>query len=133
MDRLERRLTQLQGFNDDCDLSSYLGACPNKRHWYYWLRNSSDWSSDVKFFSFLIDFGPNTTTFAVPAEVFPTMRRTTGHGISAAGGKKEAAITTFFFLALLLSIGVKGILEMPVVVIIAGAPLTLGLRESKKA
>ncbi|MDG6974424.1 MAG: MFS transporter, partial [Nitrososphaerota archaeon] len=77
------------------------------------------------------DFGPNTTTFVIPAEVYPTARRTTGHGISAAAGKTGAAITTFFFPALLVSIGVQGILEMLAVVSVVGALLTLGLKESK--
>jgi MFS transporter, PHS family, inorganic phosphate transporter len=31
--------------------------------------------------------GPNTTTFIVPGEVFPTRYRSTSHGISAASGK----------------------------------------------
>ena len=37
--------------------------------------------------NFFINFGPNTTTFIVPGEVFPTRYRSTGHGISAAAGK----------------------------------------------
>jgi PHS family inorganic phosphate transporter-like MFS transporter len=44
----------------------------------------------------------------------------------------RAAITTFFFPALLLSICVKGILEMLAAVSVVGARLTLGLKESKK-
>ncbi|OQR83080.1 inorganic phosphate transporter 1-6, partial [Thraustotheca clavata] len=38
------------------------------------------------------NFGPNTTTFIIPAEVFPTAVRSTGHGISAASGKAGAII-----------------------------------------
>ncbi|KAI9336345.1 major facilitator superfamily domain-containing protein [Obelidium mucronatum] len=41
---------------------------------------------------FFFQFGPNTTTFIVPAEVFPTRFRSTGHGISAACGKLGAII-----------------------------------------
>jgi PHS family inorganic phosphate transporter-like MFS transporter len=33
------------------------------------------------------NFGPNTTTFVVPAECFPTRYRSTCHGLSAAAGK----------------------------------------------
>jgi PHS family inorganic phosphate transporter-like MFS transporter len=33
------------------------------------------------------NFGPNTTTFLIPGECFPTRYRSTGHGISAAAGK----------------------------------------------
>ncbi|KAJ3477263.1 hypothetical protein NLG97_g8885 [Lecanicillium saksenae] len=36
---------------------------------------------------FLFNAGPNTTTFIVPAECFPTRYRATAHGISAALGK----------------------------------------------
>jgi len=38
------------------------------------------------------NFGPNTTTFIVPGEVFPTRYRSTAHGISAASGKVGAII-----------------------------------------
>ena len=36
---------------------------------------------------FFFNFGPNSTTFIVPGEVFPTRYRSTSHGISAAMGK----------------------------------------------
>jgi MFS transporter, PHS family, inorganic phosphate transporter len=42
------------------------------------------------------NFGPNTTTFIVPGEVFPTRYRSTGHGISAASGKIGAIISQAF-------------------------------------
>jgi PHS family inorganic phosphate transporter-like MFS transporter len=38
------------------------------------------------------NFGPNTTTFIIPGECFPTRYRTTGHGISAAAGKIGAIV-----------------------------------------
>jgi PHS family inorganic phosphate transporter-like MFS transporter len=43
--------------------------------------------------NFFQNFGPNTTTFIVPGEVFPTRYRSTGHGISAACGKIGAIIS----------------------------------------
>lgn len=42
--------------------------------------------------NFFENFGPNTTTFIVPGEVFPTRYRSTGHGISAAAGKVGSII-----------------------------------------
>jgi MFS transporter, PHS family, inorganic phosphate transporter len=36
---------------------------------------------------FFFNFGPNSTTFIVPGECFPTRYRSTSHGISAACGK----------------------------------------------
>lgn len=41
---------------------------------------------------FFENFGPNTTTFIVPGEAFPTRYRSTAHGISAASGKIGAII-----------------------------------------
>jgi MFS transporter, PHS family, inorganic phosphate transporter len=45
---------------------------------------------------FFFQFGPNTTTFIVPGEVFPTRWRSTGHGIAAASGKLGAIIGVQF-------------------------------------
>jgi MFS transporter, PHS family, inorganic phosphate transporter len=42
--------------------------------------------------NFFQNFGPNTTTFIVPGEVFPTRYRSTAHGLSAASGKAGAII-----------------------------------------
>ncbi|KAJ3100376.1 phosphate transporter [Phlyctochytrium planicorne] len=41
---------------------------------------------------FFFQFGPNSTTFIIPGEVFPTRFRSTGHGISAACGKLGAIL-----------------------------------------
>jgi PHS family inorganic phosphate transporter-like MFS transporter len=38
------------------------------------------------------NFGPNTTTFIVPGECYPTRYRSTAHGLSAASGKVGAII-----------------------------------------
>ncbi|CAN6447017.1 unnamed protein product [Victoria cruziana] len=47
---------------------------------------------------FFANFGPNATTFIVPAEIFPARLRSTCHGISAASGKAGAIIGAFGFL-----------------------------------
>ncbi|XP_031502649.1 inorganic phosphate transporter 1-4-like [Nymphaea colorata] len=47
---------------------------------------------------FFANFGPNTTTFVIPAEIFPARLRSTCHGISAAAGKAGAMIGAFGFL-----------------------------------
>ncbi|XP_057771329.1 low affinity inorganic phosphate transporter 1-like isoform X2 [Salvia miltiorrhiza] len=47
---------------------------------------------------FFANFGPNATTFVVPAEIFPARLRSTCHGISAAAGKAGAIIGAFGFL-----------------------------------
>ena len=41
---------------------------------------------------FFSNCGPNTTTFVLPSEVFPTEVRATCHGISAAAGKIGAVV-----------------------------------------
>ncbi|PON80883.1 Major facilitator, sugar transporter-like [Trema orientale] len=47
---------------------------------------------------FFANFGPNATTFIVPAEIFPARFRSTCHGISAATGKDGAIVGAFGFL-----------------------------------
>ncbi|KAF0900855.1 hypothetical protein E2562_035490 [Oryza meyeriana var. granulata] len=49
---------------------------------------------------FFANFGPNSTTFIVPAEIFPARLRATCHGISAASGKLGAIVGSFGFLYL---------------------------------
>jgi len=47
--------------------------------------------------NFFQNFGPNTTTFVIPGEVFPTRYRSTAHGISAASGKLGAIVAQVGF------------------------------------
>ena len=47
--------------------------------------------------NFFQNFGPNTTTFVIPGEAFPTRYRATAHGISAASGKLGAIIAQVGF------------------------------------
>ncbi|XP_027353150.1 inorganic phosphate transporter 1-4 [Abrus precatorius] len=49
---------------------------------------------------FFANFGPNATTFVVPAEIFPARFRSTCHGISSAAGKLGAIVGSFGFLYL---------------------------------
>jgi PHS family inorganic phosphate transporter-like MFS transporter len=46
---------------------------------------------------FFFNFGPNSTTFVVPGECFPTRYRSTSHGFSAASGKVGAIIAQCVF------------------------------------
>ena len=57
---------------------------------------------------FFTEFGPNTTTFVYPAEIFPVAMRTTGHGIAAAMGKVGAFIGVFLFPLLMTWKGLPG-------------------------
>jgi PHS family inorganic phosphate transporter-like MFS transporter len=51
---------------------------------------------------FFLNFGPNTTTFIIPGECFPTRYRSTCHGLSAASGKLGATITQVIAYPLLV-------------------------------
>ena len=46
---------------------------------------------------FFTEFGPNSTTFIYPAELFPVQTRTTGHGIASAAGKIGGFFGVFLF------------------------------------
>jgi PHS family inorganic phosphate transporter-like MFS transporter len=46
---------------------------------------------------FFFNFGPNSTTFIVPGECFPTRYRSTSHGFSAACGKVGAIVAQCVF------------------------------------
>ncbi len=77
---------------------------------------------------FFTEFGPNTTTFVYPAEIFPVEVRTTGHGISAGAGKMGAFVGAFLFPDMLASSwGVRGAEIVSAIVALAGLILTVTL------
>nr|BAB43910.1 phosphate transporter [Pholiota nameko] len=84
---------------------------------------------------FFQNFGPNTTTFVIPGEIFPTRYRSTAHGISAASGKLGAIVAQVGF-SQLKDIGgpsawVKHILEIFAFFMLTGIGSTLLLPETK--
>jgi MFS transporter, PHS family, inorganic phosphate transporter len=78
---------------------------------------------------FFSEFGPNTTTFVLPAELYPVSMRATGHGISAGTAKVGAFIGVFVFPFFQSSLGLRGTLIVTACVSVAGALLTLVLPE----
>ena len=80
---------------------------------------------------FFTEFGPNVTTFVLPAEIFPVATRTTAHGISAAIGKIGAFIGAFLFPLLLTTAAFKlpGAMGIAAVIALAGFALTFVLPE----
>ncbi|HEU5420583.1 MAG TPA: MFS transporter [Streptosporangiaceae bacterium] len=77
---------------------------------------------------FFTQFGPNTTTFVYPAEIFPVDVRTTGHGIAAGAGKLGAFAGAFLFPDMLASsLGIRGAEIIAGVVAMAGLLLTVFL------
>jgi PHS family inorganic phosphate transporter-like MFS transporter len=99
-------------------------------------------TSSTKGFVFLycmvnlfFNFGPNTTTFVIPGEVFPTRYRSTGHGIAAGSGKLGSIISQVGF-SQLKDIGgsnkfVNHILQIFAFFMLTGIFSTLLLPETK--
>jgi MFS family permease len=78
---------------------------------------------------FFVEFGPNTTTFVLPSEVFPVNVRTTGHGVAAGIGKLGAFIGVFLVPRLMEAIGLRGMLVVAGAASVAGLLLTCLLPE----
>lgn len=55
--------------------------------------------------------GPGLTTYAVPAQIYPTEVRGLAHGISSAAGKLGAFVGTFLFPYLEEALGVQGVMH----------------------
>ena len=81
---------------------------------------------------FFAEFGPNVTTFVYPAEVFPVMIRTTGHGIAAALGKVGAFIGALLFPLLLSSFHLPGAMTFAACVSLVGLVITFFLLPEPK-
>ncbi|KAK1811691.1 hypothetical protein LTR12_013953 [Friedmanniomyces endolithicus] len=63
--------------------------------------HTSGYAATIVLYAFsqlVFSFGPNTLTFILPAEIFPTRYRCTCHGIAAASGKLGAVMVQFVFL-----------------------------------
>jgi PHS family inorganic phosphate transporter-like MFS transporter len=124
MDRIGHRRLQLIGFGVMAVAFVALGAIPSLT------------TVVVPFLAifglsyFFVEFGPNTTTFVLPSELFPTEMRTTGHGIAAGVGKLGAFIGVFLVPQLEGSVGLRGMLLVAGGSAIAGYLLTLVLPET---
>jgi MFS family permease len=81
---------------------------------------------------FFAEFGPNTTTFVMAAECYPTSVRTTGHGLSAGIAKLGAFIGVYLFPEINKAFGLAGALEFAAGMAVAGTLLTLLLPETSR-
>lgn len=77
---------------------------------------------------FFTEFGPNTATFILAAELFPVSARTTRHGISAGMAKVGAFIGTFTVPLVVAGVGLAGVMTIAFATAV-GMLLTLVLRE----
>jgi MFS transporter, PHS family, inorganic phosphate transporter len=76
---------------------------------------------------FFTEFGPNATTFVYPAEIFPVLGRTTGHGIAASAGKVGGFVGVFLFPILMSWRGLVGAEAAAAIVSVLGIAVTLGM------
>ncbi|KAI1633974.1 H+ symporter [Biscogniauxia mediterranea] len=94
IDTIGRKALQILGFIILTITFSILGFC------YKSLSQGSLLALYV-IANYFFNFGPNTTTFIVPGECFPTRYRSSGHGLSAAMGKIGAIVAQIASLPLL--------------------------------
>jgi MFS family permease len=81
---------------------------------------------------FFTEFGPNSTTFVYPAEIFPVRARTTGHGIAAAAGKLGGFFGVFLFPILMAWNGLIAAEAAAAIVSVFGAIVTLTMLPETK-
>ncbi|KAJ6306155.1 hypothetical protein OIU78_021476 [Salix suchowensis] len=94
IDRIGRRKIQMMGFLCMSIVYFAIGI-----PYHYWGTNENKGFLVLYGLTFFFaNFGPNTTTFIVPAELFPARFRSTCHGISGAMGKVGAFFGTLGFL-----------------------------------
>ncbi len=83
-------------------------------------------------FNMFMNMGPNATTYALPAEVFPSEVRAAGHGFAAASAKLGAAVGVFGFPILLSRVGTSALLFAVAGCCVAGFFVTYLLRIEPK-
>ncbi len=81
---------------------------------------------------FFAEFGPNTTTFVLPGEVFPTSARTTGHGISAGFAKVGAFLGVYLLPIIKDHFSTAGAMRLFALFALAGMLLTLLVPEGAR-
>lgn len=76
-------------------------------------------------FNFLMNLGPNSTTYVLPAELFPTQLRSTGSGFAASMAKVGATIGVFLVPVVSARWGTATVVGAMIVVSLLGAATTL--------
>jgi MFS transporter, PHS family, inorganic phosphate transporter len=122
MDRTGRRSIQVLGFGVMALMFLLIGLIPGV------TANAAPFVILFGISYFFTEFGPNTTTFIYPAEIFPVEVRTTGHGISAGAGKMGAFAGAFLFPDMLASSwGIRGAEIVAGIVAAVGMLLTMAV------
>lgn len=126
IDRLGRKFIQIMGFSVMAVAYGLLWLVPGI------AGQATEFLLIYAISYFFIEFGPNSTTFVFPSEVFPVTVRGLGFGISASVGKLGAAIAAFLFPVLLMQLHLSGTMGILAGISALGALLTwVALRESK--
>ncbi|XP_010428703.1 PREDICTED: probable inorganic phosphate transporter 1-9 [Camelina sativa] len=97
IDRIGRVKIQMMGFF----LMAVVYLVAGIPYSWYWSKHEKTNKGFMVLYGlifFFSNFGPNTTTFIIPAELFPARFRSTCHGISGAAGKFGAIVGTVGFL-----------------------------------
>ena len=81
---------------------------------------------------FFVNFGPNTTTFLIPSEIYPTSIRAKAHGISAAVGKFGAFVGALCVPLVLEHGGLHLTMGLTAIIALAGVFITMLLPEMKR-
>jgi MFS family permease len=122
LDKSGRKSIQILGFGMMALMFLLLGIIPGA------TTNAAPFIVLYGISYFFTEFGPNTTTFIYPAEIFPVEVRTTGHGISAGAGKMGAFAGAYLFPDMLASsLGIRGAEIVAGVVAAVGLLLTWAL------
>ena len=128
IDRIGRFAIQLMGF---FFMTVFMFALAIPYHHWTMKGNQIGFVVMYSLTFFFANFGPNATTFVVPAEIFPARLRSTCHGISAAAGKAGAMVGAFGFVYAQTGIGVRNTLIILGVINFFGMMFTFLVPESK--
>ncbi|KAJ8543124.1 hypothetical protein K7X08_005647 [Anisodus acutangulus] len=92
IEKIGRFKIQLMGFFMMSVFMAIIGVKYN-----YLMNKEHKWTFAVLYglTFFFANFGPNSSTFVLPAELFPTRVRSTCHALSAASGKAGAMVSAF--------------------------------------
>lgn len=125
VDRIGRKFLQIFGFGMMAIAYLAIALIPHVRDhlWVFFIIFGLSF--------FFVNFGPNTTTFLIPSEIFPTNIRARAHGLSAAVGKVGAFLGVFVLPMILKTHGVSFTIGLMSVVCLLGIAITFLVPEMK--
>lgn len=126
MDRLGRKGIQALGFGMMALAFALMALVPGIAH------RTAPFVVLYGLSFFFAEFGPNTTTFVYPSEIFPVRVRTTAHGVAAAMGKLGGFLGVFLFPYLMRWNGLMAAEAAAAISSVIGLVLTLALLPETK-